>query len=78
MTSMTRHFHIPVWNYQSTAGARRAYAARYDRDWPHDDATLRALARAVPEDPADCAFGARGEHLLNAMRECHVFEEDGQ
>jgi hypothetical protein len=76
MPAMTKRFDLPLWDYQSTGGARRAYAARYGRDWPHDDRELRALARAVPEDPADCCFGSRGEHLLNAMRECDV--EAGQ
>jgi hypothetical protein len=71
-------FDVPAYEYQSTRGARRAYHAVWNRDWPHDDRELRALARDVPEDPADCVFGGRCAHLLNAMRECHVFEEDGR
>ena len=74
---MSKKFDLPLWDYQSCNGARRAFAKRYGHDWPHGDRELRALARDVPEDPADCCFGSRGEHLLNTMRENDV-EEAGQ
>jgi hypothetical protein len=62
-------FDVPTYDYQSCNGARRAYHAVWNRDWPHDDDVLRSLARDVPEDPAYCVFGGRCAHLINAMRE---------
>jgi hypothetical protein len=70
MPAMSKKFDLPLWDYQSTGGARRAYAETYNRTWPFDDRELRALARDVPEDPADCCFNSRCQHLLNTMREC--------
>lgn len=41
-------FDIPTQKYQSTGGARRAYAAFWGAAWGGSDAALRALAALVP------------------------------
>ena len=73
---MSAVFDIPAADSQSTAGARRAYFEVWKREWPHEDADLRELARMVPSsndlrdyDPkrSRCAF------LLERMREWHEF-----
>lgn len=70
-------FDLPTGNEQSTAGARRAYVAMWNREWPHDDAHLRTLAREVPpHDGQTVADRARCDHLLMRMREDHEFTPD--
>jgi hypothetical protein len=64
------YFNIPETTHQSTDGARRAYRAMWNRDWPEDDAFLRELARETKGQPQRCRL------LLDLMRENHVFEPD--
>jgi hypothetical protein len=60
----TKGFDLPRGLEQSTRGARDAYARMWEQEWPHDDAYLRQLARAIrPGETHACAV------LLNAMRE---------
>jgi hypothetical protein len=63
-------FDIPIYTYQSTAGARRGYFKTFGREWPGTDDDLRELAALVPDQPglSRCNF------LLDLMRERHVFE----
>jgi hypothetical protein len=68
-------FNIPESAWQSTRGAREAYARMWGREWPHDDDYLRQLAREVP--PGEPGF-SRCTFLLELMRENHAFEPDPQ
>ena len=68
---MKAAFDIPDSPEKSTQGARRAYAAIWQREWLHDDDYLRVLAQEVP--PAGPGF-SRCTFLLDRMRENHVME----
>lgn len=72
---MRKTFDIPILPNQSCAGARRAYFAEWQREWPHDDDYLRQLANEVPND-SEPGF-SRCNFLLQRMRENHVFETEG-
>lgn len=63
-------FDLPAHKSQSTHGARAAYHAMWQRDWPHDDEYLRALAKRVADETRN---GSKCITLLNAMREQHEF-----
>lgn len=67
-------FDLPTGKEQSCSGARRAYRAMWQRDWPHDDAYLRQLARDVPPGRELWPHDTRCNFLLFRMRECHEFE----
>jgi len=73
----TGAFNLPLYKYQSTAGARREYAKTWSRDWPHDDKFLRLLAAEV-EEKAKGTTEKKCPMLINAMREQHEFEDSAQ